>query len=188
MRLILVLLAFAVLPFLSGCLPLVATGVAGAAFSIEDRRTTGTQVEDESIERKISWRIGDRFGRDTHVDVTSFNRIVLLAGQVRDEAAKQEVEQMARATENVKYVYNELTVGPAASMATHSNDALITSKVKGRFLDAGKFYPNHVKVVSENGAVFLMGLVKHKEADDATEIARSTSGVNRVVRVFEYTD
>jgi len=185
---ILVLLCLAALPFVSGCFPLVATGVGAGAMSIEDRRTVGTQIDDESIERKVTWRIGDRFGRDTHVDVTSYNRTVLVSGQVRDEAAKKEVEQIARSVENVKNVHNELTIASALSVGAHSNDALITSKVKARFLDAGRFYPNHIKVVTENSTVYLMGLAKHKEADDATEIARTTGGVNKVVRLFEYID
>lgn len=187
-KIILVLLCLAAVPFISGCFPLVATGVGAGALSIEDRRTTGTQIEDEAIERKISWRVGERYGRDTHLDATSYNRTVLLSGQARDEAAKQDIGEIARSTENVKAVVNELTIGPALSVGAHSNDALITSKVKARFLDAGKFYPNHVKVVTENSVVYLLGLVKHKEADDATEIARSTSGVHKVVRLFEFTD
>jgi len=188
MRKIVLLLCLSALPFLNGCFPLIATGVGAGALSIEDRRTMGAQIEDEAIERKISWRIGEHYGRDTHVDITSYNRTVLLGGQARDEVAKQDIEKIARSTENVKNVYNEMTIAPALSAGAHSNDALITSKVKGRFLDAGKFYPNHVKVMTENSVVYLMGVVKHKEAEAATEIASTTGGVHKVVRLFEYMD
>jgi osmotically-inducible protein OsmY len=188
MRKLALLLCLSALPLLNGCFPLVVAGAGASALSLEDRRTSGAQIEDNSLESKISWRIGEHYARDTHVDVTSFNRNVVLAGQVLDEAAKQDIERIARSAENVKNVYNELTVGPAVSAGTHSNDAYLTSKVKGRFLDSGKFYPNHVKVMTENSVVYLLGLVKHKEAEDASEIASTTSGVNKVVRLFEYID
>ena len=183
-----ILLSLATLPLVSACVPLIATGVGAGALMIEDRRSTGSYVDDEAIERKISWRIGDHYGRDTHVDVTSFNHVVLISGQVHDETARQDIEKIAHELENVRSVQNELTIGPALSMGAHSNDALITSKVKARFLDANQFYPNHVKVVTENRVVYLMGLVKHKEGDAATEIARNTGDVSKVVKIFEYID
>jgi osmotically-inducible protein OsmY len=183
-----ILWCLATLPLLSACFPLVATGVGAGAMMIEDRRSTGSYVDDEAIERRISWRIGDHYGRDTHVDVTSFNRVVLISGQVQDDAARQAVEKIAREAEDVRSLQNELTIGQALTIGAHSHDALITSKVKARFLDANKFYPNHVKVITENKVVYLMGLVKHQEADAATEIARNTGDVSKVVRIFEYID
>jgi osmotically-inducible protein OsmY len=173
---------------LSGCVPMVATGVGVAAMSYQDRRTTGTQVEDKTIETKIANKVSERYGSDTHVESTSFDRTVLLTGQVRDEAARRDIEQMARATDNVKNVYNELTIGPAVSSSTHANDSYITSKVKSRFVDAGKLYPGYVTVTTENSVVYLMGMVKRTEADAAAEVASTTSGVQKVVRVFEYLD
>ena len=154
----------------------------------QDRRTVGTMTEDEGIEQKASGRIGERFKDGVHINVTSYNRTVLLTGEVPDAAAKAEVERIARGVENVRGAYNETLVAGVSSYTARSNDAVITSKVKGRFLDAGKFNALHVKVVTESNVVFLMGLVKKQEAADATELARTTSGVQKVVRVFEYLD
>jgi len=176
------------LALMPGCAPLVVTGVGTSALMAEDRRTAGTVVDDDSIEAKVSFKVSEHYGRDTHVDVTSFNRVVLLAGAVTSEAAKQDIERIARTTENVRAVQNELTVGPVPSVAAQAHDAYITSKIKAHFLDAGRFYPNHVKVDTEAGTVYLMGLVKHQEADAATDIARSVDGVVKVVRIFEYID
>ena len=178
------------LPFLSGCALLVATGVAagvgtGVAIS-KDRRTSGTFVEDENIELKSSRRISEKFGRKVHVDVTSFNRHVLLTGETASATVKNEIEDIVRAVEGVRDVTNEITVGEIRSLAARSSDALTTSKVKARFVDEGKFQANHVKVVTEDGVVYLLGLVDREEAQNAVEIARSTSGVRKVVKVFEY--
>lgn len=177
-------------PFFSGCALLVAGGVAtgvgtGVAMS-QDRRTSGTFVEDEGIEQKGDRRIGDRFGNKVHVNVTSFNRNVLLTGEVPSVDAREEVERLVKGVENVQRVTNELVVGSPASYTSRSNDTLITSRVKGRFMDAGKFQVNHVKVVTEDSVVYLLGMVSPAEAEDAVEIARSTSGVRKVVKVFEY--
>lgn len=177
-------------PFFSGCALLVAGGVAtgvgtGVAMS-QDRRTSGTFVEDEGIEQKSDRRIGDRFGNKVHVNVTSFNRNVLLTGEVPSVDARGEVERLVKGVENVQRVTNELVVGNPASYTSRSNDTLITSRVKGRFMDAGKFQVNHVKVVTEDSVVYLLGMVSPAEAEDAVEIARSTSGVRKVVKVFEY--
>jgi osmotically-inducible protein OsmY len=188
----LLVVVFFLLPFLSGCALLVATGVAagvgtGVAIS-KDRRTSGTFVEDESIELKSSRRITEKFGRQVHVDVTSFNRHVLLTGEAPSVTIKNEIEKIVGAVESVRNVTNEITVGEIRSLAARSNDALITSKVKAKFVDDGKFQANHVKVVTEDGVVYLLGLVDREEAQNAVEIARSTSGVRKVVKVFEYLD
>jgi osmotically-inducible protein OsmY len=121
-----------------------------------------------------------------HVNVTSYNRMVLLTGEVPDAAARTEVERIAWAVQNVRGVHNELAVAGVSSLTVRSNDTLITSSVKGRLLDSHKLNPIHVKVVTENSIVYLLGLVTKEEADVATEIARTTSGVQKVVRVFEY--
>lgn len=181
-------LAVILVPLLSGCFPVAATGVGATALVMEDRRTTGTYVEDEGIELKTSNRISDRLRDQVHINVTSYNRNVLLTGEAPTEALRTEVEKIARGVENVRAITNEIAVAGPSSFTSRSNDTLITSKVKARFVDAGKFQANYVKVVTENSVVYLLGLVKHKEAEDATEIARTTGGVQKVVKVFEYLD
>lgn len=174
----------------TACVPVVVTGaIAGTAMVATDRRTTGTQLDDEVIEDKNVVALKERFkGGDFHINVTSYNGIVLLTGEVPTESARADVEQVVRATPKVRAVQNELVVGPATNLESRSNDTLITSKVKARFVEANKFQINVVKVVTEHGAVYLLGVVRHDEADAATEIARTTSGVQRVVKVFEYID
>jgi osmotically-inducible protein OsmY len=184
-----ILILPAVLSLLQGCTPLVVGGAAVGSFMLAtDRRTIGTITEDEGIELRTGGRIGERFKDGVHVNVTSFNRIALLTGEVPNAEARTEVERIARAVENVRGVHNETIVAGASSYTVRSNDAVITTKVKTRFLDAQKFNPLDVKVVTENSVVYLMGLVKKSEGNDAAEIARTTSGVQKVVRVFEYLD
>lgn len=185
-----ILMLVASLPLLHGCAPLVVGGAAAAGGFLvgEDRRTVGTLAEDQRIEGRASDRIGDALKGNLHVNVTSYNKAVLLTGEVPDAAAREEAERITKAVENVRVVYNELAVGAIAPLSSRTNDTVITSKVKARFVDGRKFSPVHVKVVTENGVVYLLGLVKKQEANDATDIARTTSGVRKVVRVFEYTD
>jgi osmotically-inducible protein OsmY len=188
MRYALLLLA-AILPLVQGCAPLVIGGAAATGVMVaEDRRTVGIMTEDQTIESRVSNRIGENLKGNIHVNVTSFNRMVLLTGEVPDAASKERAAQVARAVENVRSVYNELFVMPVTPMSSRTNDTIITSKVKGRFVDASKFSPVHVKVVTENGVVYLMGLVKKQEAADATDVTRTTSGVLKVVRLYEYID
>lgn len=175
----------AAVPVLQGCFPLAVTGVGAAAFMASDRRTTGMYIEDESIEWKTLARLREAFP-GAHVNATSYNRRVLLTGEAPDEATKKRVEEAVRRIENVREVTNELQVAGASSMASRGNDALVTSNVKARMVNNGKFSPSHVKVVTEQGVVYLMGLVTPAEADAAVEVARTTSGVSRVVKVFEY--
>ena len=172
---------------LSGCVAAVVGGAGTAVLVSEDRRTVGTVTEDQGIELKAGQRIGDRF-KDAHINVTSYSRMVLVTGEVADAAAKTEIEKIVRAIENVRGVYNEVTVGPVKALSARANDSFITSKVKARFVDQRLFNPVHVKVVTEASTVFLLGLVKRKEADDAVEITRTTSGVQKVVKLFEYLD
>jgi osmotically-inducible protein OsmY len=183
------LLALLLVPFFSGCALLVAAGVAtvgtGVAVS-QDRRTGGMLVEDQNIESKSNQRIRDKMGGNLHVNVVSFNRNVLLTGEVPSESARKEIEQIVKDVEHVRNVLNEIAVGPVSSFASRSNDALITSKVKGRFMDGGKFQINHVKVITEDSVVYLLGIVNTDEAGSAVDIARSTKGVRKVVKVFEY--
>lgn len=183
-RRILILLATLV-PLLSGCFGAVAVGTGVGVLAYADRRTTETQVTDEGIELRAANRISEKFGSNTHVNVTSYNRTVLLTGEVPDAATKAEVEKIVAAVPNVKAISNELAIAGASSLASRSNDTYLTSKVKARFIDANQFAANHVKVVTEAGVVYLMGLVTQKEANAAVEIARTTGGVQKVVRVFE---
>tara|TARA_R110002073_G_scaffold286245_1_gene450904 strand:+ start:397 stop:990 length:594 start_codon:yes stop_codon:yes gene_type:complete len=178
------------IPFLAGCVPLVAVGVgagAGAgAVMAEDRRTSGVFIEDEAIELKSARRINEQLGDNIHINITSFNRNVLLTGEVPDEASKVTAERLVMSIQNVRNTINELAVSGISSLTSRSNDTLITSKVKARLINIEKFQINHVKVVTENGIVYLMGMVRQQEANDAAKIASSTAGVLKVIKVFEY--
>jgi len=172
---------------LSGCVPLLVAGaVGGTALVATDRRSVGAQADDEAIELKIGNNIGTGYGDRVHVNVTSYNGIVLLTGEVPAPELVTTITQIARTTAKVRSVHNELTIGPVSSVGSRTNDSYITSKVKARFVEANKFAPNHVKVVTERQVVYLMGLVRHDEADTAAQIAATTSGVVRVVKLFEY--
>ncbi|MEP7259976.1 MAG: BON domain-containing protein [Usitatibacter sp.] len=180
-----VVTALVAVPLLQGCFPLALTGMGTAALMASDRRTTGMYIEDEAIEWKVFSRMrGDYPG--LHVNPTSFNRRVLLTGEAPDEETKKKIEGSVRRIENVREVTNELAIAGSSSLASRGNDALVTSNVKARMVNNGKFSPSHVKVLTEQGVVYLMGLVTTSEADAAVEIARTTSGVSRVVKVFEY--
>lgn len=170
---------------LQGCLPLAVTGIGATALMVDDRRSTGVYVEDENVEWKARARLLERF-KDTHVNVTSFNLTVLLTGEVPTEQMKLDVADAIRAIPSVKTVVNELVVGGTSALTSRANDSLITTNTKTRFINNGKFAINHVKVVTEAGTAFLMGIVTREEGDAATELARTTSGVSRVVKVFEY--
>ena len=172
---------------LSSCVPvMVAGGVAAGAAIATDRRTTGAQLDDEVIEDKTALALKERFKGDFHINVTSYNGIVLLTGEVPAESAKADVEQLVRSTPKVRAVQDELVVGPVTDLSSRSNDTLITSKVKARFVEENKFQINHVKVVTERGVVYLMGVVTREEGAAAAQIASTTEGVQRVVKVFEY--
>lgn len=176
------------LPLITGCVPMFAIGTAAGTgvYISEDRRTSGIFIEDEAIELKSARRINQQLGDQVHINVTSFNRNVLLTGEVPTAAMKADTEKLVMSVDNVRKIFNEIAVAGNTSLATRSNDSLITSKVKGRFLSARKFQINHIKIVTENSVVYLMGMVTRQEADSAAEIASSTSGVARVVKVFEY--
>ncbi|MCW5609513.1 MAG: BON domain-containing protein [Rubrivivax sp.] len=170
---------------LAGCAPLlVGTAVVGTGLVVSDRRTTGTQLEDQSIELKAASRIRDAatLGR---VSATSYNRIVLLTGEVPGEAEKAAAERAVRAVENVQGVVNELAVMPNTTLGQRSNDTVLGTKVKASFVDTKDLQANAFKVVADRGIVYLMGRVTEREAHRATEIARSVAGVQKVVRVLE---
>jgi osmotically-inducible protein OsmY len=183
-RTIVALLAAALL---AGCVEMAVIGAGTAAVvSANDRRTTGTQVEDEGIELRAVNRIGEKFGDKVHINVTSYNRAVLLTGEAPDAGVKADIEKMVLGIPNVRGVTNDIQVAGVSSMGARSNDTYLTSKVKGRFATDGKFNIVHVKVVTEASVVYLLGLVTEAEANSAVEIARTTGGVRKVVKVFEY--
>ncbi|HXV08046.1 MAG TPA: BON domain-containing protein [Burkholderiales bacterium] len=177
-------------PLLHGCFVAAAAGVGATALMAEDRRSSGIYLEDQNIEVKLASAVREKYGQDDKVQIkgTSFNRFVLLNGEVPSEEIKKDVGVMALGVESVRNVQNEIVVAPPASLTQSSSDTLTTSKVKSRFVTENRFQPNHVKVVTRGDTVYLMGLVTAKEADDATEIARTTGGVQKVVRVFEITE
>lgn len=179
------MLAAALVPTLSGCFPAAVVGVGAGALMVADRRISETYLADEAIEIRAGNRIGEKFGSQAHVNVTSYNRMVLLTGEVPDAATKAGIEKVVAEVPNVKSISNELLIAGASSLASRSTDTYITSKVKARFVDYNKFAANKVKVVTEWGTVFLLGLVTQREAAEAVEIARTTGGVQKVVRLFE---
>lgn len=178
--------AFAALALLAGCAAVVVGAAAGGAAIAVDRRQPDIIATDERIELTASSRIGDALKDKGHVNVTSFNRQVLLTGESTTPELKAEAERIAAAVPDVRGVVNEIVATAPTTLSNRSNDAYLTSQVKARFVGFGKFNPLHVKVVTEAQVVYLMGLVTQQEAADATEIARTTSGVRKVVRVFEY--
>jgi len=179
------LLALAAATVLPGCAPLVVGAAVGTALAVTDRRTSGAQLEDEAIEIKAINRVAQAVGERGHVNVTSYNRTVLITGEARSEDDRLAVERALAGVENVRGTVNELAVMGASSLTSRTNDGLITSKVKATFIDAKDVQASAVKVVTERGVVHLMGLVTEREANRAVELARSVSGVSKVVRVFE---
>ena len=171
---------------LQACVEMAVVGAGAAALSAMDRRTTGAQVDDEGIELRATNRISERFGKKVHVNVTSFNRSVLLTGEVPDANARAEIEKIVSGVTNVRSVTNDLQVAGGSSLSSRASDATTTGKVKARFLDANRFNTLHVKVVTEAAVVYLMGVVTESEAAAAVDIARTTGGVRKVVKVFEY--
>jgi osmotically-inducible protein OsmY len=176
-------------PFLQSCIPLlVGAGVGAGVMVADDRRTSATILEDETIEIKARNRIAEKYGEQPNIGVTSYNRFVLLTGQAPTDAIKQDVSVLVLEVPNVRNVQNEVTVGSNSSAATHATDALLTSRVKARIAQNKDVGANHIKVVSESGSVYLMGLVTRAEGESASQTAATTGGAQRVVKVFEYLD
>jgi len=171
---------------LTGCFPLVAGGVAMGAAATVDRRTLGAQTEDKSITVKAEVKLGSLGGDNGHINIASFNRKVLITGEVPDRATKDAAEREVRAIEGVQKVYNELVVAGPASYTSRSSDALVTTKVKASLVEMKTISASSFKVVTENGTVYLMGRVTQREGDVATDVVKSVSGVQRVVKLFEY--
>ncbi|MCZ4304978.1 BON domain-containing protein [Zoogloeaceae bacterium G21618-S1] len=175
-----------VVPALQGCFPLVATGVGTGALMVSDRRSSGAYVEDEAIEWKAAAQIKEKLGDHVHINVISYNRNVLLTGEAPDAGMRDQLPRLISVVPNVRGVTNDVQVAGHSSLTSRSNDTLITSKVKARMIDSASVQANQIKVVTEASTVYLMGMVTQQEADAATQVARTTDGVKKVVRVFEY--
>lgn len=170
---------------LSACAPVMLAGFVGTAMVASDRRTSGTQLEDETIELRGSARIRDALGERAHVNINSYNRQVLLSGEVATERDKQIVEGLLEKLENVKSVVNELSIMQPTSLSSRSNDLLLSAKVKASLVDSRDLFANAFKVVVERGTVYMMGRVTQREATSATNVIRNVNGVNKVVRLFD---
>lgn len=180
------LLAAAVLPALQGCAGIVLGTAVVGTLAATDRRTLGAQTEDKTILLKGQSAANRIAGNAGNVNVTSFNRKVLLTGEVRDDAMKAAVERDIAAIEGVQSIVNDLGVMGVSSLTSRSNDTLITGKVKASFVDAKDIFANSIKVVTERSVVYLMGRVTEREGQRAAEIASRVGGVSKVVKVFDY--
>ena len=175
---------------LNACIPVVAGGVATTGAMVSDRRSSGTFIDDETIELKAVKAITDNLGaKEIHANVTSYNRHILITGEVGTEEHKAKAESAVRAVDgNIKKITNELKIGPNSELSSRAKDTFITSKVKAEFIKKNLFPATYVKVITEAGTVYLLGIVTRKEAEDATNLARNVSDVKQVVKVFEYID
>jgi osmotically-inducible protein OsmY len=180
------LLASALSGSLTACFPLVLGGAAGTAVVATDRRTSGAYVDDQAIVLKA----GDQMNRllpDAHVNLTSFNRAVLMTGEVQTDEQRQQAEMLVRGIPGVMRVYNYTLVTVPSTFGQRNNDAWITAKVRGRLMSGqGNYSAQSFKVVSERGVVYLFGLVTQAEGDAATAVASQTAGVLKVITLFEY--
>ena len=170
---------------LGACAPIIVGGAVMGSLMATDRRTAGTQIEDEGIELRAGSGVSDNLGERVHVNVTSYNRQVLLTGEVPSAQDKQLVEQVVSKVENVRAIVNELGILGNSTLTQRTSDALVTGKVKASMLDAKDLFANSFKVVTERGTTYLMGRVTQREANRATDLVRSTGGVQKVVRVLE---
>jgi osmotically-inducible protein OsmY len=166
--------------------PLMFGGVLGGAMVASDRRTAGIQVEDEGIEQRAASAMRENFGTKEHINITSYNRQVLITGEVSNDTIRTQVEQLVGRVQNVRTVVNELAVGQASSLGDRSSDVVLVAKIKAAMVDSEDVFSNVFKVVGERGTIYLMGRVTQREAKRATDVVRGVSGVKRVVRVFEY--
>ncbi|MDR2164719.1 MAG: BON domain-containing protein [Zoogloeaceae bacterium] len=173
------------LPALQGCFGLFLGGATVGVLAIADRRSIGVQTDDETIELKAVARLSKDIKDKSHINFTSYNRRILLTGEVPDAATKARVTEEIKRIENVETVWNELVMAGNSSITSRTNDSYLTSKVKARFVDADQFSANHVKVVTEAGTVFLLGIVNNREAGAAIQIARTTQGVRKVVNIMQ---
>ena len=170
---------------LGGCAPIIIGGAVVGSLMATDRRTAGTQVEDEGIELRGASGVRENLGERVHVNIASYNRQVLLTGEVPTAQDRQLVEQIVAKVENVRAIVNEIGILGNSTLTQRSSDALVTGRIKAGMVDANDLFANAFKVVTERGTTYLMGRVTQREADRATEIARAIPGVQKVVRVLE---
>jgi len=172
---------------LSGC---AAVAIGGAATSFKDRRTTGAQIEDQTIEVKVGLKLraDAEIDEQAHINVTSYNTVVLLTGETPTDTIRQRAVDLVKSVEKVTHIYNELTINAPSSMTSRSSDSLITSKLKTKLFTNEGVNGLAVKIITEKGVVYLMGLVSKAEAEAATDIARNTGGVQKVIKLFQYID
>jgi osmotically-inducible protein OsmY len=170
---------------LQGCAPLIVAGATQAVVSAGDPRSTGAQIDDQTIEIKVSTGAGSKWGNEVHLNVTSYNGIVLLTGEAPSTVVQDEITQMAKSTDRVRLVQNEMVIGPVTDLGARTNDTYITSKVKTRLLQEDQVKALYIKVVTERSVVYLMGIATRDEAAAAAQVAATTSDVARVVKVFE---
>lgn len=190
-----ILFSLALLGGLSGCAGLImggaTAGVATGAAMAHDRRTVGTIVEDQAIELKAYDALNQELAQRSHINVTSYNNVVLLSGEVPTPQLRRRAEEIATGIDKVRHVHNELTIAPPSSFASRSTDTWITTKVKTALLQVDgipDFDPSRVKVVTERGVVYLFGLLRPREAEAVTRTIRRVGGVQKVVKLFEYID
>lgn len=181
----LILAGLATAGLLQGCAGVLIGAAAGTGLALVDRRSAGTQIDDQNIELKAAARARELFGDRAHLNFTSYNRLLLVTGEVREAADKARIDQTYNGFENVKSVVNDAEVGMLSSLGSRTNDALITGKVKARFVDDGSLNATAFKVVTERGIVYLMGLVTEREAARAVQLTQGVGGVVKVVKVFE---
>lgn len=184
------LILLCLLPNLFGCAAVVVGGGAVAATAAVDRRTPGTLVEDQTIEVKATkaFYADTELNDQAHLNVTSYNTVILLTGETPTDAMRQRALELVKGIEHVTHVYNEITIAAPSSLVSRSSDSYITTKVKTKMFTNKELSGIHNKVVTEKGVVYLMGLVTRAESEIATEIARQTGGVQKVVKLFQYTD
>ena len=179
----------AAIPLLDGCAPaVVAVGVGYGAVVAGDKRSTGAQLDDQTIEIKIATTVGGKWGNEVHLNATSYNGVVLLTGEAPSTIVQDEITKIAKSTDRVRSVQNEMVIGPVTDLSARTNDTYITSKVKTRLLEDEKLKALYVKVVTERSVVYLMGIMTREEGNQAAQVAATTAGVARVVKVFEYTN
>jgi osmotically-inducible protein OsmY len=177
----------AAVPLLAGCGPeMIAVGAVHVAISAGDPRSTGAQIDDQTIEFKVTTAAGSSWGNEVHLNVTSYNGIVLLTGEAPSTIVQDEITKIAKSTDRVRIVQNEMAIGPVTDLGARTNDTYITSKVKTRLLGDEKIQAIYVKVVTERSVVYLMGIVPRDQGDLAAQVAASTVDVAKVVKVFEY--
>lgn len=174
------------LPLLQGCVPaVIGAGAAAGVMTAHDRRSTGAQADDEGLEWKAAQQVPDAYKENAHVNFTAFNRRLLITGEVPSEEARNAIGERVGKLDGVKEVFNETVVGAASSLSTRTNDSYVTSKVKARLVDEKTLSANHIKVVTEAGIVYLMGIVTEREGKVAVAVTRTTAGVRKVVNLTE---